>query len=237
MQYRVDKIIEQIKTALDHNNESDQLITINDRDQLSLDDIILSKIIPAVRFIEENCPLQLLSSGLDMRDYTNGLIRPDTTQNICMCMLDVPDNFMRLLTFQMSDWKRPGLLITDEDPLYQQQASAFIGVRGNPDKPVVALVHYYDGDSTVNAENGLVLEVYSSNQSATIKKARYLALPEFATVTTDTETYDVVDIAPKVKTACVLYAAGLVAQTIGDTATQDRLMAEAYKQASIVTNE
>lgn len=116
--------------------------------------------------------------------------------------INLPDNFMRLVTFKMSDWERPVIsAISEEAQQYAMQKSRYAGVRGNPQRPVVAIVA---------GVSGKVLEFYScKNKLAYVEQARYLPYP---TIGTDEK----INLCEKLKRAVVYYTAHLVANTIGD---------------------
>jgi hypothetical protein len=82
----------------------------------------------------------------------------------------LPENFLRLQSFQMEEWDRPVLLpITPLDPLYSLQKNKF--VRGGLSKPVAVF----------NWKNtNKVLEYYSVESSHLINHLRYIpeTLPE-----------------------------------------------------------
>lgn len=79
----------------------------------------------------------------------------------------LPNDFIRLLAFEMSDWDMPVFdAIQATDPKYKLQKSPFLGVRGNPNKPVVAISQRTEGKT---------LEFYSCNSTdAKIVTASYL---------------------------------------------------------------
>lgn len=79
----------------------------------------------------------------------------------------LPNDFIRLLAFEMSDWDLPVFdAIQSTDAKYKLQKSPFAGVRGNPSKPVVAISQRTEGKT---------LEFYSCKSSdAKIVTASYL---------------------------------------------------------------
>lgn len=79
----------------------------------------------------------------------------------------LPNDFIRLLAFEMSDWDLPVFdAIQSTDPLYKLQKSPFLGVRGNWNKPVVAISQRTEGKT---------LEFYSCKSTdAKIVTASYL---------------------------------------------------------------
>lgn len=81
----------------------------------------------------------------------------------------LPEDFLRLITLQMSDWSRPiQTLINEDSAEYRKQDNAYL--RGTNTKPVGALVH----------QGGFsVLELYScSSNVATMLYGQYVPEPE-----------------------------------------------------------
>lgn len=163
MVYKVRHILRDVRIAIDENRRSEQLIADEDIDTLSLDEIIGSKIVEAARRVLTEAPVHLLEGGepfgdaVYWRDKGGGWIL-------------LPEDFMRLLIFRMSDWERPVYEpITAADPEYKVQFSRYKGLRGNPQKPVVAIVR---------RSEGLALELFScKDTSARVEQAEYLPLP------------------------------------------------------------
>ena len=193
MEYRVKDIVTEIRVALDQNMESAALTELTDVDTLSLEDIIQSKVVDAVRQVELSAPLWLLGRGIPF----GVSIAWDNQEGIGSGYVLLPKDFLRLLSFQMTDWSQPAFeAIEPGSPKYQLQSSRFPGLRGNPQSPVVALV---------NRSIGRVLEFYSCNagQGTAIKQANYLPEPRIVE--------DKIYIPYKVKDAVIYYAAYLVA--------------------------
>ena len=116
----------------------------------------------------------------------------------------LPKDFLRLVSFQMSDWSRAvTVAITDDNPLYSLQSSRFPGIRGCPQNPVVALVQYSDG---------LALEFYSCTMgdNVTVKKGLYVPIPKINKEPNE------ITICEKLKAAIVYYTAYLTALTVGN---------------------
>lgn len=113
----------------------------------------------------------------------------------------LPDDFMRLVAFRMSDWERTCYMaISADDPLYDLQSSRYKGIRGNVQKPVCAVV---------NRAEGKVLEFYSCNsEEAYVKRASYIPYPSI-----DEE--DGIDISERCYTAVVYTTAALVLTAYG----------------------
>lgn len=195
MIYKLAQIAQDVRVALDENKISDQLIRDEDIDTLSLEEIIRSKIVEAVRRVVIEAPIHLLDGGVPFgdavywRDQGSGWIL-------------LPDDFMRLMIFKMSDWERPVYEpITAADPRYALQFSRYKGIRGNPQKPVVAIVSRAEGHA---------LELFScKNTSATVEQAVYFPLPK-------EDEYGGITIPERCYEAVVYEAASLVAQAIGE---------------------
>lgn len=199
MKYEVDKIKQDVRIAIDQNKTSTSLITAGDIDTLSLEDIIDSKLLTAVRYVETNAPVQLLDAGVT---FANQTLTKDGKLN--SGSIELPDDYMRLRTFKMSDWSRTvTTAILETDPLYALQRSKISGVRGNTERPVVALAM---------GANGLTLEYYTSK--GTISTATYIPLPKIEKNATSNK--DEIDIANKLYDAVIYYTAFLVASTVGD---------------------
>ena len=193
--YQIDKILEDVRISLDMNSSSDMLAQINDTDTLSLNEIIKSKIIEGVKMVHCSAPIHLLD---EWEDFGNNLYWGELE---CGHVL-LPDDFMRLVSFRMSDWNRAVYnAITPDNPEYQKQSSRFKGIRGNCQNPVCAI--------TVRPE-GKTLEFYSCrSNSASISEALYLPYPAVEK--------DQIRICQKCYKGTVYTIAALVSATLGNT--------------------
>ena len=164
MIYQVDNIIKDVRVVLDQNRISDTLAELGDVDTLSLDTIIESQIEDGAKRVLAEAPVYLLDGG-------NNLNRAVFWEKHNSGWLLLPDDFMRLMVFQMSDWERAVFsAISVDDVAYKNQSSRFKGLRGNVQRPVCAI--------SIRPE-GRVLEFYSSKtQDATVTKAVYLPYPK-----------------------------------------------------------
>lgn len=101
----------------------------------------------AIRYVGRVAPVRALGQGVDF------------SQNpIENSSVELPDGFVRLISFQMSDWDLPVVeALYSDNPRYLQQADPVL--KGSTKRPVVFIC---DGDTT--------LEWYSS--SSTIQKAK-----------------------------------------------------------------
>lgn len=192
---KVCDVVRDIRVALDRNNSSEQLLSTGDVDTLTLDEIIASKIEDAARRVEEIAPAHLLEAGHNFGDAVYWEERG------CGWVL-LPDDFMRLLSFRMSDWERTVYnVIPVETTAYQMQSSRYKGIRGNVQKPVCAVV---------NRPEGKALEFYScKSEDAYVRQAQYLPYPKI-------DRDGGIDLCERCYTAIVYTAAALVASSLGE---------------------
>lgn len=197
MIFSVDDIKRDVRIALDQNNSSTPLLDTGDIDTLTLEEIIESKIEDAARVVTRDAAHYLLDGGKAFGES----VRWDVREGYGSGSILLPDDFLRLVSFQMSDWSYPVLnAITEDNPIYALQHSRYGGVRGNPQKPIVALSQQ---------PIGLVLEFFScaAGENTFVKRATYMPIPKI----TDGE----ITISEKLKPAVVYYTAYLAALSIG----------------------
>lgn len=208
-------ILHDVRVVLDENAISDALIADADTDTLTLDEIIKSKVLDAVRRVEIDAPSYLLEGGHHFGDAVYWS-RNESFEGVGCTLL--PDDFMRLVVFEMTDWERPVYsAISTTDPEYEQQRSRFKGIRGNVQKPVCAIA--------IRPE-GKVLEFYSCNDNdAKVSKAVYLPYPSI-------DEYGGIDLCERCYESIVYMTASLVLSTYGD-AEKSTAMAEQAKNALV----
>lgn len=185
-----------VRVAVDMNHSSTPLLADDDIDTESFDEIIYAKLVDAVRVVEQEAPLHLLEQG-----HQFGGDNVNWTEN-GKGWLVLPDDFMRLVVFKMSDWKLSvSDAISQDDPLYLRQFSRWKGISGNPEKPVVAIV---------NRAEGTVLEFFSCNDNtATIEQAVYVPYPKI-------DIDGGIDVSEKCYRAAIYRAASFALASIGD---------------------
>ncbi len=210
MIYKLQRIARDVRIAIDENKTSEQLIADEDIDTLSLEEIVRSKIVEAVRRVVTEAPTHLLDGGEPFGDAI-------FWRSQCSGWTLLPEDFMRLVIFKMSDWERPVYEpITAADPQYQLQFSRYKGLRGNPQKPVVAIV---------SRAEGRALELFScKSQNATVEQAVYIPLPKV-------DCDGGINIPERCYMSVVYEAASLVLATIGNTLSST--MSELSKQLLI----
>lgn len=189
------EIARDVRVALDQNMTSEQLLALDDIDTLSLEEIIESKMVEAVRRVESSVPLSMLDSGHNFGEV--GLFWDNYESGFVI----LPNDFMRLIAFKMSDWERVVTqAITEDSPLYAKQSSRYKGIRGNYQKPVVAIV---------NRPEGRVLEFYSCKDNlAEVVKGVYRPYPKIED--------GAIEISERCYMAVIYTIAGLVLLTYGE---------------------
>lgn len=196
MVYKVNDIARDVKVALDLNNTSEPLAETGDIDTLTLDEMIESKILDGVRLAEIAAPSYLLEQGHNFGESIYwGEMESGWTP--------LPDDFMRLVVFRMSDWERPVYTaISTADKEYLKQSSRYKGIRGNPQRPVCAIA--------VRPE-GRVLEFYSCRTTdAAVTQGVYLPEPTI-------DSYGGIDISERCYRGTVYAIAALTAMACGST--------------------
>lgn len=208
MVYTLDKILRDVRVALDENRSAEPLLEGGDEDSLMLDELICSKVLEAVERVHTQAPYHLLENGHNLgdEDFVEGdeaqRAAPEIYwQDQCSGFVLLPDDFMRLAVFEMSDWERPVYItISATDTKYKMQRSRIKALRGCPQRPVAAVV--------MRAE-GRALEFYScKSESATITKAVYMPYPHIVD--------GAVDISERCYKAVVYETAALTLMGIGE---------------------
>jgi hypothetical protein len=209
--YRLDEIAKDVRIAIDQNMSSDTLIGFGDVDTLSLNDIIRSKITDAVKRIHSTAPAYLLDGG---NNFGDAIYWKELESGWCL----LPENFMRLVVFQMDDWERAVYhAISEDDAEYKKQSSRFKGIRGTPQKPVCAIA--------IRPE-GRALEFYScKSENAMVSRAVYLPYPVI-------DEDDGIEICERCYQAVVYTIASLVLTTYGN-ADLSKALSDLAKSALI----
>lgn len=219
MVYQKSEISRDVRVALDQNTVSTQLLEVDDIDTLTLDELIENKVPDAVRMVEMKAPLHLLDSGNNFGSSITwgSAVNADTkvydAASVYKGWTILPEDFMRLIVFKMSDWERPVYAaITGDDPRYLHQSSRHGGIVGTPQKPVCAIVM---------RPEGRVLEFWSClSQSATVERGVYLPLPEW-------DSDGGITICERCYRPVVYYTAALVSRALGNADLATLLTASA----------
>ena len=166
MRYSLPQIIHDVSVLLDLDGEDLPLINPADPPARTIADIILSQVEWGARQAIEEAPLDKLGTGVPI----HGGVAWHAAPGVGKGLLLLPDDFLRLLAIRMSDWRRDAKIITALDEEYQWQSSRFAAIRGNPERPVAAII---------TSPLGQAVELYSSQAGpeVTIAKALYLPVP------------------------------------------------------------
>lgn len=158
MEKQISQIISDVRVILDENDVQNALLADAEY-TLELDEIIASKIEDAMDAILLNAPLELLGAGeaftpADVQWYAGGTTVEAQEGELAWCRFLRPANYMRLVKAMCSDWhKAVKATVSEDDDEYAQQRSMYAGLRGCPERPVVA---------DVESMQGRVIEMYCS---------------------------------------------------------------------------
>ena len=193
--YFIEDIVKDVRISLDMNSNSETLAEFEDNDTLSINEIIKSKIIEGVKQVHSIAPPHLLDGG---NIFGDAIYWGDMESGLVL----LPDDFMRFVVFQMSDWTRAVYhAIETSDPQYELQSAPYKGLRGTCNNPVCAIATRHEGR---------VLEFYScKDENATVKKALYIPYPKIEE--------EAIDICEKCYKAVTYAIAALVLTVFGDS--------------------
>ena len=196
MIFRVDRMIADVRVAIDLNAGDRQLLGEHDIDTLEMDRLIGSKLLDACRLVLLEAPRELLCTGHTFKDA-----KIDWNANAEFKDVALPQDFLRLIAFQMGEWHRPVREPIGEDsPQYDIQFSRFSGIRGNNSRPVAAIVM---------TEGGKVLRFRPTSPDDIIMTADYQPKPMI-------DRDGGIDLPEELYKACVLRSGALALATYGD---------------------
>lgn len=196
MIYQINQILEDVRLCIDQDQQSNPLIDDSDVGTLLLDDIIRSKVLEAIQRVHIDAPNHLLESGHNFGDAVYW-------RELESGWVLLPEDFMRLVVFEMDDWDRAVYTaISTSDLEYEKQRSRFKGIRGTPESPVCAL--------GLRPE-GRVLEFYSCRtRDAKVRRGVYIPYPNI-------DEDGGVFVCERCYRAVVYTAAGLTLLTCGES--------------------
>lgn len=84
--------------------------------------------------------------------------------------LNLPDDFMRLVSIKFSDWKRAVTEITTDADCLAMQASGIEGIMGSPERPVALI--------DVDPFGMKQLKLFSTDSEARLEHAFYVPVPK-----------------------------------------------------------
>lgn len=212
VEYAVSDLVKEVKVLLDRNQESAGLLAPDDSDTLSQAELIESKIVDAARIILSDAPEDMVEGTA----CTNEVTWMDSNGYYVGNMV-LPTDMLRILSVKAEDWNRPAEIISESDDAYKYQNCKY-GVRGNPERPIAAIVH---------TANGKSIELYTSKKQDATLAFIYVQAPS---ITTEQKIS-----LPSVLKDSILYMAGyLTCISLGDTDTASGFLGVARKLAHIV---
>ena len=212
VEYAVSDLVKEVKVLLDRNQESAGLLAPSDSDTLSQAELIESKIVDAARIILSDAPEDMVGGT----SCTNAVTWTDSNGYYVGEMV-LPADMLRVLAVEAEGWNRPAEIISESDDAYKYQNCKY-GVRGNPERPIAAIV---------NTANGKSIELYTSKKNDATLAFIYVQIPS-------------ITAEQKISLPCVLkdsiiYMAGyLTCVSLGDTDTASKFIEVARKLAHIV---
>lgn len=212
VEYAVSDLVKDVKVLLDRNQESAGLLAPSDSDTLSQAELIESKIVDAARIILSEAPEDMVEGTA----CTNEVTWTDSNGYYVGKMV-LPTDMLRILSVKAEGWNRPAEIISESDDAYKYQNCKY-GVRGNPERPIGAIVH---------TANGKSIELYTSTKKDATLAFIYVQVPS---ITTEQKIS-----LPSVLKDAILYMAGYLACiSLGDTDTASGFLGVARKLAHIV---
>lgn len=212
VEYAVSDLVKEVKVLLDRNQESAGLLAPSDSDTLSQAELIESKIADAARIILSDAPEDMVEGT----SCTNAVTWTDS--NGCYVgKMVLPADMLRILSVKAEGWNRPAEIISESDDAYKYQNCKY-GVRGNPERPIAAIVH---------TANGRSIELYTGKKQDATLAFIYVQVPSI--------TAGQKISLPSVLKDAILYMAGyLTCISLGDTDTASGFLGVARKLAHIV---
>lgn len=165
MIYTKEKIAADVRRLMNANQQRQPIAGMECHAQLRLDEIIERLMPEAAKDAMLQAPLCDLEQGHTFGEAVHWGHR-------CNGWVLLPDDFLRLVCFKMSDWDVAVYrAVYADDPLYYLQYSPFESLRGCPQKPVCALV---------NRPEGQALEFFScADRDAWVERAQYVPMPAY----------------------------------------------------------
>lgn len=203
-QIRIEELVEEVRITIDENREEYSYFH-NSSDNMELNEIIRTKLLDAIRFILESCPVSLLSP-IAITLPENGHIKNDDGTGAII----LPEDFLRLVSFQLSTWNRAVVNVAEEGSnTYLIQRNRY--TRGTPIKPICVFSHNDKGKRTM--EYFTAGKDHEGNVNHSIRGALYIPTPS---IVNNTEQGDSVYIPRLLRFAIINYCAGLTETSRGN---------------------
>ena len=210
--YAVSDLVKEVKVLLDRNQESAGLLTPSDTDTLTQSELIQSKIVDAARIIFKDAPAFMLEG----KNFDGLRTAWAESNGAYVGTVYLPSDMIRLLSVKASDWNRSAEIITEEDDAYKIQCNRF-GVRGNPERPIAALIH---------RSGERYLELFTSKSNTATVSLTYVGMPSISSGN--------IELPETLKDSIVYMAGALTCISLGDNESANGLLGVAKKLAHIV---
>jgi len=109
VQVLINDLVGEVRVALDENRTESSYLSDN-TDNMELNEIISSKLLEAVRSVQENCPVWMLEGEVMTTILSSNTDGSGT--------LSLPDDFLRLVALQLTEWDAPVFVV--EQTRYQK---------------------------------------------------------------------------------------------------------------------
>jgi len=133
MSLTIEEILFRVRAKFDEVGINDADFQDQDKDDSEMDQIIIDKIIPSLRYILMNCALEFLDGSLSY------ITEDFSVDSDLVGHLDSPDNVIRIVNAKLSSWTRSCKnYITEDSDIYAMQSDKY--ACGTYERPVLALV-------------------------------------------------------------------------------------------------
>lgn len=186
--YKIEEFVRARLDEVSHGNDAGFI----DADSLNIKRAIESAAVPVIRNIHLIAPNVLLD-GIQYVPKSVQTIIQDS--EVCGLRINLPDNFLRLVSVKVAQWDRPTQTLVAEDSVeYRKQKNKFL--RGTRHNPVAAIVHSVNGTTP-----GYSIELYPYNtQYNPALSLSMLYVPEILMLRSGTTEFT---ICPKLEQACM----------------------------------
>ena len=206
-----------VKSRLDElSNNDDALLVSNNQGVEDLEKEIDAVVEPAIRKIHLDAPNILLKEGNSLAGSDVSAQDRASVSEYYIARINVPNDFLRLVTLKLNEWERPIQTLLGEDSAeYRKQQNPYL--MGTPQRPVGFLTH--QGQKS----NG-VIELYSIiNNNPVITFGWYVPNPVLNN--------NVVDIIETLKYPCLNQITAEVLRSLGrhqEAVVYDRLAVQPF---------
>lgn len=162
----ISKFIKLIRTQLDELGQNDADFMLSDKDSLELDNIIEECALVSIRTVHSRANHKYI----DGIPFNPEVITGENPTIPLMASVEVPEDFLRLVSLKMNNWAYPiNNYINEASTEYHMQSNPYMC--GTPDRPVCALVQ---------SDNGFYFQVFTmKNKNDKVDKFIYVPIPKW----------------------------------------------------------